>query len=652
MKATTHELPQPKANAVPTPQVLGEHIQASIAPILLMNTPLTSGTGSEGIANQDEAFWRSISSRMLGQAFQTLLDWLWAAIKERYAEEFEFLSDATELSEALLDTTLSLTDKCTRIVNFLETQKSSTPQIKDQIALARILLRIVTDPYAADSTVLKRSINALQHLDDLLNNPAVQALADQSSISSLKTLIATLKDWALWIERLSMASWQSPEVMVKHLVEGNVLPGWMNDLVVQGQTLYTQLQIYFDDPTHPTDPKHCETQRRLKDLLTQFKEADGVDTQFAILMTVLADDQALALIEQYVPSALQGLFKVYAMVHPAQFKTGAQEEDQADPSGLRKAILSIDHFTSQAFVDQLKSEGGAFGQSVAEPLTRIRATLRGSASQEAGFNTLLRLTDPQMSWLDFAESSALELLSLPSASNVLVGMITSIVGKLNIARAIANVPDKQLWEEFKASEWHQLPALIAGAIQRDLQKKPSQLALALNTAADLPEGLIQQVIDQVTQVAMSWKDDDWTAFISETHLAMTNLMKVLHQSGRFLPNKVQKAVDIGLWLARMISHLMTLRTLWKLRSGKQVLGQLAIEEIRHHVKSFAGDRALWAFDQALPWLPLMPPLYTLLKTLPPIEPGQQVKWLINLLIRLYSLQATQPGEVVDVCEKV
>lgn len=229
MKATTHELPQPKANAVPTPQVLGEHVQASIAPILLMNTPLTSGTGSEGIANQDEAFWRSISSRMLGQAFQTLLDWLWAAIKERYAEEFEFLSDATELSEALLDTTLSLTDKCTRIVDFLETQKSSTPQIKDQIALARILLRIVTDPYAADSTVLKRSINALQHLDDLLNNPAVQALADQSSISPLKTLIATLKDWALWIERLSKASWQSPEVMVKHLVEGNVLPGWMND---------------------------------------------------------------------------------------------------------------------------------------------------------------------------------------------------------------------------------------------------------------------------------------------------------------------------------------------------------------------------------------------------------------------------------------
>ncbi|WP_206298886.1 hypothetical protein, partial [Pseudomonas viridiflava] len=71
-----------------------------------------------------------------------------------------------------------------------------------------------------------------------------------------------------------------------------------------------------------------------------------------------------------------------------------------------------------------------------------------------------------------------------------------------------------------------------------------------------------KVLDQVTRIALSWKDDDWAAFISETQLAMTSLIKVLHQSGRFLPNKVQKAVDIGLWLARMISHLMMLRTLW------------------------------------------------------------------------------------------
>lgn len=655
MKAVTHEIKQPKdtaALATTASQPISEQTHQSIAPALLMGAPLTSGTHSEGINGQDEAFWLSISSHMLEQAFQVMLDWLWTAIKDRYAKEIEFLSDATELSEAVLDPTLSMIDKCARIVAFLDIQKNKIPQIKDEIAVVQILLRIVTDLGRAGSTVLKRSVLTVEHLEDLLNNPAVQALADHSSISPLQSLIASLKDWALWIERLSKVSWQSPEAIVKDLVEGSFLPDWMNNFVVQGQSLYAQLQNYFESSAAPTDHTHSETQRRLKHHLIQFKEADGVETKFAILMSVLADDQALALIEQYMPSALQGLFKVYAMVQPAQFKTGRPEEGENDHSGLRKALLSIDHFTSQVFVDQLKSEGGVLGESVAEPLTKIRAVLRGSASQEAGFNMLLRLTDPQISWLDFAENSALELLALPSASDVLVGMISNMVGQLKIARALSNVPDHQLWEEFKASDWHQLPVLIAGAIQRDLQKKPSQLALALNTAADLPEGLIQQVIDQVTRIALSWKDDDWAAFISETQLAMTSLIKVLHQSGRFLPNKVQKAVDIGLWLARMISHLMMFRTMWNLRSGKQVLGQMAIEEIRHHVNSFAGDRALWAFDQALPWLPLMPPLYTLLKTLPPIEPGQQVKWVINLLIRLYSLRAMESGEAIDLCEKV
>lgn len=655
MPAVTHETKQPSntaAQATTAAQPVSEHTQQSRAPVVFMGAPLTSGTHSEGINGQDEAFWQSISSHMLEHAFQVMLESLWAAIKERYAKEFELLSDATELSGVLLDATLSMIDKCARIVAFLEIQKNKIPQIKDEIALVQILLRIVTDLGGAGSTVFKRSVLTLEHLEHLLNNPAVQALADPSSISPLRTLIASLKDWTLWIERLSKVSWQSPEAIVKDLVEGDFLPDWMNNFVVQGQALYAQLQLYFESSADPADPTHSETQRRLKHHLIQFKEADAVETKFAILMNVLADDQALALIEHYVPSALQGLFKVYAMVQPAQFRTDTPEEGQADPSGLRKALLSIDHFTSQVFVDQLKSEGGVLGESVAEPLTRIRAVLRGSASQEAGFNMLMRLTDPHMSWLDFAEKSALELLALPSASDVLVGMISHIVGQLKIARALSRVPDQQLWQELKASGWHQLPVLIANAVKRDMQKKPSQLALALNTAADLPEGLIQQVLDQVTRIALSWKDDDWAAFISETQLAMTSLIKVLHQSGRFLPNKVQKAVDIGLWLARMISHLMMLRTLWNLRSGKDVLGQMAIEEIRHHINSFAGERALWAFDQALPWLPLMPPLYRLLKILPPIEPGQQIKWLINLLIRLYSLRAIESGETIDLCEKV
>ncbi|WP_324831411.1 hypothetical protein [Pseudomonas saxonica] len=188
---------------------------------------------------------------------------------------------------------------------------------------------------------------------------------------------------------------------------------------------------------------------------------------------------------------------------------------------------------------------------------------------------------------------------------------------------------------------------------RDTQNQQSQLALALAAASGIPGEHIQTVFTEVARVCRSWGNDSWAEFLPKVTGSIENLLAVLVKHGQLLPTYVQTLLDIGLWAAKGISRLLMLHAVWKAKADDEVLGEATLALIRKAIEEYAGDNAAWAFDKAVIWLPMLPPLYKVLGNLEPIKEGQRVQWLANVLMRLYSLPEAQTNkDVIWVREQI
>ncbi|WP_324831413.1 hypothetical protein [Pseudomonas saxonica] len=343
---------------------------------------------------------------MLEHVGQTLLDWCWKAFEQRYADQLTNLQIARALSSQLLDPQLSLTAKCTALLNVLENSSFIGATITPYLDVARHLKTILSGLQQPGSGVIKRGIDTLSNLVALLDLPAAQQMAGKDTLSPVRDLLSGALGWAQTLQRLSNASWDSPQAFADSLLQSGALPPWVTEIVEQGQRLYETLSRQL------TAIKHKGEQlQRLRGLLDQFNQATGIQAKFAALLTLLLDEQMLGLIEQYAPAAMGDSLKVYSLL-----KHAIQDGGEQDTTGLRTTLLSMEHITSQPFIDRLGSEAGAVGQMMAEPLRNVRAALRGSASQEAAFNLLLGLSDPKKTWTDFVLESSREILLLPQVS--------------------------------------------------------------------------------------------------------------------------------------------------------------------------------------------------------------------------------------------
>ena len=616
--------------------VASQEHQGGSEPSHFLNRSPSSNTVPSDLTATGENLWQPMIQSTLEKVGQTLLDWCWQAFEQRYGEQLENLNTARALTSQLLDPQLSLFAKCTALLNVLETSTVAGSSITPYLDVARQLKTILNGLQQPGSGVVKRGIDTLSNLLALLDLPAAQQMAGKDTLTPVRDLLSGALEWAQTLQRLSNASWDSPQTIVDGLMQSGALPTWVSEVIEQGQRLYETLSSQL-----AAIKNKGEQLQRLHGLLIQFNEAISTKAKFTALLTLLLDEDMLGLIEQYAPAAMGDGLKTFAL-----FKNALQDGGEQDTTGLRSTLLSMEHVTSQPFIDRLGSEAGAVGQMMAEPLSNVRAALRGSASQEAAFNLLLGLTDPKKTWTAFLRESSREMLLLPQVQDLGASFASRFAWQVKAVKALYAVLDDTFWAQYKKADWSELPTLISDTALRDTQNKQSQLAIALAAASGIPGEHIQTVFTEVSNVCRSWGNDSWAEFLPKVTGSIENLLAVLVKHGQLLPTYVQTLLDIGLWAAKGISRLLMLHSVWKAKADDEVLGDATLALIRKAIEEYAGDNVAWAFDKAVIWLPMLPPLYTVLGNLEPIKEGQRVQWLANVLMRLYSLPEAQANKDV------
>ena len=605
------------------------------------NFILPSSTDVSGL---EESIWQPMIEALLVQAGQSFLNWVWQVLKEYFAEPLALLNGFQQLTTVLADPQITVLIKSKALLDFLELQPSLKPAITPYIAIARHLHHIIEVQKQKATFTLTHSVLTLKSLVMLAYMPEVQALAGKHTLAPVQNLLrGTLEMGQTWLH-LSQVSWDSPESVLEGLRKADVLPGWVMDMVEQGQRLYETLNALYVQAQSKDKLENCAP---LKRFLTQFNESNDTLGKFTALFYLLVDDTALPLLNEYAGDAFGGLFRVFALL-----EDGQQVAAQEDTSGLSATLLILDYYTRKPFIARM-SGAGDVGQMLAEPLTLAHGALRGSARQEAGMNLVLRLFDPKQTWTSFTKETLAEVLWLPEKEEVWTLLTTDMFRYSKMIRALSHVLDNAFWDQYQTARWHELPALIGGTLKRDLQAPQSQFVRAQSIASGVPADLIQPVLSATANIISSWKGDNWSDFLKHSTQSVKGVVTSMANKGQLLPEQMQKVLNACLLLITNVARLINLWTLWHATHDKQQLGDASVALIRQLLVEHADDTTVWAFDKALVWLPVLPGLYRVLKQVPPIEAGQRIQWVTRLLISLYTQPEVQANsEIIRLREQV
>ncbi len=626
------------------PDPASQHVQGGLEPLNFIapgNFVQLSSTDTSGL---EESIWQPMIEALLLQAGKSFLDWFWQGLKDYFAEPLALLNGFQQLTTVLVDPQITVLVKSKALLDFLQAQPSLKPAITPYIAIAQRLHHIIEVQQQRAAFTLAHSVLTLKSLVALAHMPEVQALAGKHTLAPVQHLLrGALEMGQTWLQ-LSQTSWDSPESMLEGLRKADVLPGWVIEIVEQGQRLYEALDALY---VQAESQAEIESAPPLKRFLTQFNESNDALGKFTALFYLLVDDTALPVLNKYAGDAFGGLFKVFALL-----KNGHQVAAPEDTSGLSAALLTLDHYTSKPFIARM-SGAGQVGQMMAEPLSLAHAALRGSAKQEAGMNMVLRLFDPKQTWTRFAKETIAEVLWLPEKEHVWKLLTSDVFQHGKMIRALSQVLDNQFWEEYQTASWHELPAVIGSTLKRDLQAPDSHFVRAQSIASGVPADLMQPVLTMTASIIASWKGDNWSVFLKASTQSVTDMVKTMASKGQLLPDTLQKVLNACLFLTKNVARLISLWSLWHATHDKQQLGNESVALIRQLLVEHADDTTVWAFDKALVWLPVLPGLYRVLKHLQPIEAGQRIQWVTRLLVSLYSQPEVQANpEIIQLREQV
>nr|WP_314486601.1 hypothetical protein [uncultured Pseudomonas sp.] len=626
------------------PDPASQHVQGGLEPLNFIAPGNFVQPSSIDTSGLEESVWQPMIEALLLQAGKSFLDWVWQALKEYFAEPLALLNGFQQLTTVLLDPLITVLVKSKALLDFLEAQPSLKPAITPYIAIAQRLHHIIEVQQQRAAVTLAHSVLTLKSLVALAYMPEVQALAGKHTLAPVQNLLrGALEMGQTWLQ-LSQTSWDSPESVLEGLRKADVLPGWVIEIVEQGQRLYEALDALY---VQAESQAEIESAPPLKRFLTQFNESNDALGKFTALFYLLVDDTALPALNKYAGDAFGGLFKVFALL-----KNGHQVAAPEDTSGLSAALLTLDHYTSKPFIARM-SGAGQVGQMMAEPLSLAHAALRGSAKQEAGMNMVLRLFDPKQTWTRFAKETIAEVLWLPEKEHVWKLLTSDVFQHGKMIRALSQVLDNQFWEEYQTASWHELPAVIGSTLKRDLQAPDSHFVRAQSIASGVPADLMQPVLTMTASIIASWKGDNWSVFLKASTQSVTDMVKTMASKGQLLPDTLQKVLNACLFLTKNVARLISLWSLWHATHDKQQLGNESVALIRQLLVEHADDTTVWAFDKALVWLPVLPGLYRVLKHLQPIEAGQRIQWVTRLLVSLYSQPEVQANpEIIQLREQV
>ncbi|TWR86674.1 hypothetical protein FJD38_20795 [Pseudomonas saxonica] len=599
--------------------------------------------GATDTSGFEQSLWQPMIEALLQQVSNSFLDWIWQAFKDYFAEPLTLLKGFQQLVTVLAEPHISMLIKSKALLDFLEAQNSLTPTATPYIAIAQHLHHIIEVQQQRAAFTVAHSVLTLKSLVALAHMPEVQALAGKHTLAPVQNLLRGALEMAQTWLHLSQASWDSPESVFEGLREADLLPGWVIEIVEQGQRLYEVLDALY---VQAESKAELENAPPLKRFLTQFNESNDALGKFTALFYLLVDDTALPILNKYAGDAFGGLFKVFALL-----KTGQQAAPE-DTSGMSAALLTLDHYTSKPFIARM-SGAGEVGQLMAEPLSFAHAALRGSARQEAGMNMVLRLFDPKQTWTRFAKETIAEILWLPEKEQVWKLLTSDIFQHGKMIRALSQVLDNQFWDEYATASWQDLPALIGGTLTRDLQAADSQFVQAQSIASGVPAELIQLVLTATASIIASWKGDNWSDFLKASTQSVKSMVTSMANKGQLLPEQMKKVLNTCLFLTKNVARLINLWSLWHATQDKQQLGDESVALIRQLLVEHADDTTVWAFDKALIWLPVLPGLYRVLKQVQPIETGQRIQWVTRLLVSLYTQPEVQANpEIIWLREQV
>lgn len=410
--------------------------------------------------------------------------------------------------------------------------------------------------------------------------------------------------WMQNVSRIHSLPRDSIPSLLKGLFSNNLLPEWMNDLLVQANKVYHLLE------------QLDELALQLRPAREAWYRATTPLEKVSVFLELITDN---ALMESVIPylredySDIASALDCGLLIKQAFFSNSTEENAPEHPATALNTLLD------PAFYVALRQRVGSHPPVpwLLDTLTRTADTLQAETLSMGALRTTIRMSDPTLSWGQFLQISMGDVSVMQMAKSSLKlsasVLFRSIPWLDTLLQELLRLTDSRLWQTCSRGNIQDLPLAIIRELHDDLNSDHSRLLpLISGYLGDHMPGLLDRLnlLRQLLEAGA----------VGQSKSVMLALMV---KSGR-----IGGAPDILTLIAEKTLHLSLLWRLWSAHSEVEI-ARLNAEFM--NVLSVLPDEYIKNIGTVMQWLPLLRGVYSLTGELPALRQGESpVGWLFRL----------------------
>ena len=528
-----------------------------------------------------DVMWRSALQALAHSFGQQLIAQLADRLKLQCADVGASSSSLSELMQHCSDTAIPLSTRLSKLEDYLT--RARVPYAVSGLALVRILKDLLRGDLQHGG--LDEWLKVAAQMEAILQRDGDAVLGKQT-VQTWRSYMRSLLEWTQWTQRLSRVSTENPTAFLKDLLGQDILPDWLQDVLEAADKWIDQ----WSDCHALAQSKYAALAPHIEAHLRDWSRSDAVG-RLSILVNLLLDDEVTPWVRESTPEVVRTALDLLTLLREQANAIGQE-------TGMIRCVLrSTELLTSEAFVQQVGSRVGNLpaGEQLVAMLGRVRDTLLGGELQETTLRTLLRLTDPTVSWAQVIRHCAQDFAALPQVREAASAALAPTY--VHAAMALSKMLDETFWERYATASWEALLGEVVDAVQRDLAKgSASRLGETMRAISGI-DGI--QLANQLVELRQT---QTWNELLSRT-LALT--AQAANLTG--LPSMIRAALGWVGWLAHQVARLRVMYRLWQtVRFNEnagldQIQGQLA-----EALRTWPDDLLFQSLQRGLDWLHQMP----------------------------------------------
>ena len=528
-----------------------------------------------------DVMWRSALQALAHSFGQQLIAQLADRLKLQCADVGAASSSLSELMQHCSDTAIPLSTRLSKLEDYLT--RTRVPYAVSGLALVRILKDLLRGDLQHGG--LDEWLKVAAQMEAILQRDGDAVLGKQTA-QTWCSYMRSLLEWTQWTQRLSRLSTENPTAFLKDLLGQDILPDWLQDVLEAADKRIDQ----WSDCHALAQSKYAALAPHIEAHLRDWSRSDAVG-RLSILVNLLLDDEVTPWVRESTPEVVRTALDLLTLLREQANAIGQE-------TGMIRCVLrSTELLTSEAFVQQVGSRVGNLpaGEQLVAMLGRVRDTLLGGELQETTLRTLLRLTDPTVSWAQVIRHCAQDFAALPQVREAASAALAPTY--MHAAMALSKMLDETFWERYATASWEALLGEVVDAVQRDLAKgSASRLGETMRAISGI-DGI--QLANQLVELRQT---QTWNELLSRT-LALT--AQAANLTG--LPSMIRAALGWVGWLAHQVARLRVMYRLWQtVRFNEnagldQIQGQLA-----EALRTWPDDLLFQSLQRGLDWLHQMP----------------------------------------------